>query len=453
MNPYIFREYDIRGIVAEDFPEDVVVLLGKAFGTYIREKGGKTLSLSGDVRLSSPMLKKAFAKGLLSTGVDVIDVGIVPTPVNYYSMFILNVDGAVQITGSHNPSNMNGIKLSYDQKAVYGKDIQYLKTLIESNKFATGAGKFSEKEILEEYKRMVISKIKLERPVRIVMDSGNATACLAAPEIYKAIGCEVTELFSDVDGSFPNHHPDPTVAKNLVEMIAEVKKGGYDFGIAFDGDADRVGIVDNTGEIIWADYIIILMLDEIFEKYPGTGVVFDVKCSQALEERIIEKGGRPIMWKTGHSLIKQKMKEEGLPFSGEMSGHIFIKDDYFGFDDAMYVGARFAQMVSRSKETLAERMAKLPKYFSTPEMRLECENDEIKFEISRKASEYFKANYNCIDVDGVRIKFGDGWGLVRSSNTQPVIVTRFEAKTEARLNEIKSLVLTKLQEFGKLKIS
>jgi len=453
MNPYIFREYDIRGVVADDFPEDVVILLGKAFGTYVREKGGKTLSLSGDVRLSTPMLKKAFAKGLLSTGVDVIDVGIVPTPVNYYSMFTLEVDGAVQITGSHNPSNMNGIKLSYDQKAVYGKDIQYLKSLIESNKFATGEGKFSEKEILEEYKQMVISKIKLERPVRIVMDSGNATACLAAPEIYKAIGCEVTELFSDVDGTFPNHHPDPTVAKNLVDMIAEVKKGGYDFGIAFDGDADRVGIVDNTGEIIWADYIIILMLDEIFAKYPGTGVVFDVKCSQALEEIIVEKGGRPIMWKTGHSLIKQKMKEENLPFSGEMSGHIFIKDDYFGFDDAMYVGARFAQMVSRSKETLAERMAKLPKYFSTPEMRLECENDEIKFEISRKASEYFKANYNCIDVDGVRIKFGDGWGLVRSSNTQPVIVTRFEAKTEARLNEIKALVLTKLQEFGKLKIS
>ena len=453
MNPYIFREYDIRGVVADDFPEDVVILLGKAFGTYVREKGGKTLSLSGDVRLSTPMLKKAFAKGLLSTGVDVIDVGIVPTPVNYYSMFTLEVDGAVQITGSHNPSNMNGIKLSYDQKAVYGKDIQYLKSLIESNKFATGEGKFSEKEILEEYKQMVISKIKLERPVRIVMDSGNATACLAAPEIYKAIGCEVTELFSDVDGTFPNHHPDPTVAKNLVDMIAEVKKGGYDFGIAFDGDADRVGIVDNTGEIIWADYIIILMLDEIFAKYPGTGVVFDVKCSQALEERIIAKGGRPIMWKTGHSLIKQKMKEEDLPFSGEMSGHIFIKDDYFGFDDAMYVGARFAQMVSRSKETLAERMAKLPKYFSTPEMRLECENDEIKFEISRKASEYFKANYNCIDVDGVRIKFGDGWGLVRSSNTQPVIVTRFEAKTETRLNEIKALVLTKLQEFGKLKIS
>ena len=308
MNPYIFREYDIRGVVAEDFPEDVVILLGKAFGTYVREKGGKTLSLSGDVRLSTPTLKKAFAKGLLSTGVDVIDVGIVPTPVNYYSMFTLDVDGAVQITGSHNPSNMNGIKLSYDKKAVYGKDIQYLKSLIESETFTRGEGHFSEKEILEEYKQMVISKIKLERPVKVVMDCGNATAGLAAPEIFKAIGCEFTELFSDVDGSFPNHHPDPTVEKNLVDMIEEVKKGGYDFGIAFDGDADRVGIVDNKGEIIWADYIIILMLDEIFEKYPRTGVVFDVKCSQALEERIVEKGGRPIMWKTGHSLIKQNIK-------------------------------------------------------------------------------------------------------------------------------------------------
>ena len=453
MNPYIFREYDIRGVVADDFPEDVVINLGKAFGTYVREKGGKIISLSGDVRISTPMLKNAFAKGVLSTGVDVIDIGIIPTPVNYYSMFFLDIDGAVQITGSHNPSNMNGFKLSYDKKAVYGQEIQYLKTMIEKEDFATGNGKFSEKDILGDYKRMVISKIKLDRPVKLVMDCGNATAGLAAPEIYKAIGCDVTELYSDVDGTFPNHHPDPTVKKNIQDLIAEVQKGGYDFGIAFDGDADRVGIVDDKGEIIWADYIMILMLNEIFEKYPGTGVVFDVKCSQALEERIMEKGGKPLMWKTGHSLIKQKMKEEGLPFSGEMSGHIFIKDDYFGFDDAIYVGARFAQMVSRSAESLSGQMAKLPKYYSTPEMRLNCEDDEVKFEISEKASAFFKANYDCIDVDGVRIKFGDGWGLVRKSNTQPVIVTRFEAKTEARLNEIKDLVLSKLQEFGKLEIS
>jgi len=453
MNPYIFREYDIRGVVADDFPEDVVILLGQGFGTYVREKGGDIIAISGDVRLSTPSLKKAFTKGLLSSGVNVVDIGIVPTPVNYYSMEVLDVDGAVQITGSHNPSNMNGFKLSYESKAVYGQDIQYIKKVIESGKFVQGKGRFSEKEIFEEYKKMVISKIKLERPVRVVMDCGNATGGMAGPEIFKKIDCEVTELYSEVDGSFPNHHPDPTVAKNLVDMIAEVKKGGYDFGIAFDGDADRVGIVDDQGEIIWADYIIILFLDEIFAKYPGTGIVFDVKCSQALEEIITEKGGRPIMWKTGHSLIKQKMREEALPFSGEMSGHIFFKDDYFGFDDAIYVGARFAQMVSRSKESLSARMAKLPKYFSTPEMRLECESDAGKFEISRKANEFFKANYDCIDVDGVRIKFGDGWGLVRSSNTQPVIVTRFEAKTEARLNEIKDMVLSKLQEFGKIKIS
>jgi len=453
MNSYIFREYDIRGVVEEDFPEDVVALLGKGFGTYVREKGGKTISISGDVRFSTPQLKKAFTQGLLATGVDVIDLGIVPTPTNYYSMFIMDIDGAVQITGSHNPSNMNGFKLSYEKKAVYGKDIQYIKSIIESGKFAEGDGQFSEKEILEDYKKMVISKIKLDHPVKIAMDCGNATACLVAPEVFNKIGCEITKLYCNIDASFPNHHPDPTVKENLADLIAEVKKGDYDFGVSFDGDADRVGIIDNTGEIIWADYIMILFLDEILAKYPGSKVIFDVKCSQALEEIITAKGGQPLMWKTGHSLIKQKMKEEGLPFAGEMSGHIFFKDGYFGYDDAIYVAARFAQMVSRSKETLFEKMAKLPKYFSTPEMRLECESDASKFEISRKAAEYFRANYDCINVDGVRIKFGDGWGLVRSSNTQPVIVTRFEAKSEERLLEIKELVLTKLQEFGKIKLA
>jgi phosphomannomutase/phosphoglucomutase len=453
MNPYIFREYDIRGVVEEDFPEEVVILLGKGFGTYVREKGGRTIAISGDVRLSTPMLKENFTRGLLATGIDVVDIGIIPTPVNYYSMVILDIDGAVQITGSHNPPNMNGIKLSYASKAVFGKDIQYIKSLIESGKLATGQGKYSKQEILEEYKQMVISKIKLARPVRVAMDCGNGTAGLAAPEIYRKIGCQLTELYSEVDGSFPNHHPDPTVQKNLTDLINVVQQGNYDFGIAFDGDADRIGIVDDSGAIIWADYIIILFLDEILAKYPGAGVVFDVKCSQALEEIIAAKGGKPIMWKTGHSLIKQKMKEEGVPFAGEMSGHIFIGDDYFGYDDAMYVGARLAQMVSRSTTSLAARMAQLPHYFSTPEMRLDCEDDAAKFAISRQANEYFKAHYECLDVDGVRIKFGDGWGLVRSSNTQPVIVTRFEARSAERLNEIKNLVLTKLQEFGKIKVS
>lgn len=452
MNPYIFREYDIRGVVAEDFPEEVVVLLGKGYGTYVAEKGGQTVTVSGDVRRSTPDLKRAFIQGVLSTGIHVIDVGIVPTPANYYSMEILSVDGAVQITGSHNPSDMNGFKMSYDQKAVYGQDIQYIRELIEQEKFAEGRGELRQERILARYIEMVSSKISLEKPVRLAMDCGNAAACLAAPQIFKKIGAEVKPIFCDVDGTFPNHHPDPTVTENLEVLIEEVKQGQYDFGVAFDGDADRIGIVDNQGKIIWADYIMILFLDEILAKYPGTKVIFDVKCSQALEDVITEKGGQPLMWKTGHSLIKQKMKEEQVPFAGEMSGHLFFKDDYFGYDDAIYVAARFARMVSRSDKSLAEIIAALPSYESTPEMRLECDDDAAKFQISKKATEYFKANYDCIDVDGVRIRFGDGWGLVRSSNTQPVIVCRFEAKTKRRLEEIKDLVLGKLQEFGNIKL-
>ncbi|MBL7135735.1 MAG: phosphomannomutase/phosphoglucomutase [Candidatus Marinimicrobia bacterium] len=450
MNPYIFREYDIRGVVKNDFQDDVVELLGQGFGSFVKEKGGKTISLSGDVRLSTPHLIEVFARGVLSTGVNVIDVGIVPTPANYYSMFVLPIDGAVQITGSHNPPDMNGFKLSYNKKAVYGKEIQYIKRLIEQENFETGNGKLDRKEILDDYKNMIVSKIKIECPVKIAVDCGNATACLAAPEIFSKLGCKVTELYCDVDGSFPNHHPDPTVKKNLKELIKEVKKGSYDFGVAFDGDADRIGVIDNEGEIIWADYIMILFLDEVLTKEET--VIFDVKCSQALEEVIVKKGGKPLMWKTGHSLIKQKMKEMKVPFAGEMSGHLFFADDYFGYDDAIYVAARLAQMVSRSSESLSEKMSHLPHYYSTPEMRLECENDAVKFEIAKKATDFFKSNYECIDVDGVRIKFGDGWGLVRASNTQPVIVTRFEAKTEERLDEIRDLVLNKLKEFGEISI-
>lgn len=448
MNSYIFRKYDIRGVVDEDFPDEFVELLGKGIGTYIRNKGGRKVTLSGDVRFSSPPLKKVLSKGLLSTGVDIIDIGIVPTPVNYFSMFLLPVDGAIQITGSHNPPNMNGFKLTYQKQAVYGDQIQAIRKIIESGKFTEGKGRTEKMQILEDYKKMILSKIKLHRPIKIVMDCGNATACMVAPEIFKKLGCEVTELFCTIDGSFPNHHPDPTVPKNLTQLIAEVKKGGYDFGVAFDGDADRIGVVDNRGEIIWADYIMILFLDEIVKH--GETVIFDVKCSQALEEMILKKGGKPLMWKTGHSLVKQKMKEVGVPFAGEMSGHIFFGDDYYGYDDAIYVAARFAQMVSRYSEPLSAKIDRLPHYFSTPEMRLECTDDASKFEIAKKAEEYFKANYDCIDVDGVRIKFGDGWGLVRPSNTQPVIVTRFEAKTKARLDEIKNMVLNKLKEFGQI---
>jgi len=450
MNPYIFREYDIRGIVADDFPDEVVELLGKGFGTYFRENNARTVALSGDIRLSTPHLKSVLAKGLLSTGIDIIDLGIVPTPVNYYSMYTLPVDGAIQITGSHNPANMNGFKISMDKKAVFGQQIQYIKSIIEKGVFAQGAGKISEKALLEEYKDMIVSKVSLDRPIRIAMDCGNGAGALTGPEILRRIGCEITELFCDVDGRFPNHHPDPTVAKNLNDLIAEVKKGGYDFGVAFDGDADRIGVVDDLGQIIWADYLMILFLEEVAR--PGVPVIFDVKCSQALEEMIVTRGGKPLIWKTGHSLIKQKMKEEHVPFAGEMSGHIFFGDEYFGYDDAIYVAARFARLISRSSEKVSEKTARLPHYFSTPEMRLETKDDPTKFKIASQAEAYFKAHYECLDVDGVRIKFGDGWGLVRSSNTQPVIVTRFEARTAERLTEIRDLVLNKLREFGEFKI-
>ncbi|MBN2280585.1 MAG: phosphomannomutase/phosphoglucomutase [Candidatus Marinimicrobia bacterium] len=450
MNPYIFREYDIRGVVAEDFTDEVVIQIGKGFGTLIKEKGAKKISVSGDVRLTTPHLMEKFIEGVLSTGIDVIELGILPTPVNYYSMYKLDIDGACQITGSHNPPEMNGFKLSFKKGSVYGEEIQQIRRIIEDGKFATGKGAQTHQEILEQYKAELVSKIKLEKPMKIVMDCGNGAACLAAPEIFKKIGIEMTELYCDADGNFPNHHPDPTVEKYIADMIAEVKKGGYDCGIAFDGDADRIGVIDEKGRIIWADYIMILFLDEIIKN--GETVVFDVKCSQALEEAILERGGKPYMYKTGHSLIKKKMQELDLPFAGEMSGHICFADDYYGYDDAMYDALRFVQMLSRKQEKLSEIMDKLPKYYSTPEMRLDCPSDQVKFEIAEKSTQYFKENFDCNDVDGVRIKFGDGWGLVRASNTQPVIVTRFEAKTQERLEEIKNLVLSKLQEFGEISI-
>ena len=450
MNPYIFREYDIRGVVEKDFTDDVVLSLGQGFGTWLKNRNATKISVSGDVRLTTPHLIEKFTEGVLSTGIDVIDLGILPTPVNYYSMYKLAIDGAVQITGSHNPADMNGFKLSFKKGSVYGEEIQNIRKIIESGDFASGNGKQENQEILEQYKKEIISKIKVKKPMKIVMDCGNGAACLAAPEIFKKLGIEVTELYCDADGRFPNHHPDPTVEEYIQDMIIEVKKGSYDCGIAFDGDADRIGLIDNQGRIVWADYIMILFLDEIIKN--GETVVFDVKCSQALEEAIIKKGGKPYMYKTGHSLIKKKMQELDLPFAGEMSGHICFADDYYGYDDAIYDALRLIQMLSGKSESLSSIMDSLPKYHSTPEMRLMCPNDKIKFNIARKSTKYFKKNFDCIDVDGVRIKFGDGWGLVRASNTQPVIVTRFEAKSPERLEEIKSLVLNKLKEFGEISI-
>ena len=450
LNKYIFREYDIRGKVSDDFPPELVEALGKGFGTYIKRGGGQEIALSGDIRLTTPDLMEQFKTGVLSTGVDVINIGILPTPANYYSMFSLGVAGAVQITGSHNPPEFNGFKLSRDKKAVFGEAIQEIRVIIEKEDYETGEGSEASYDILTKYKRMIASKIDIKKRMKVVMDCGNAAGAICAPEIFKNLNVDLTELYCDVDGTFPNHHPDPTVKENLVDLINLVKKGSYDIGLAFDGDADRVGVVDETGDIVWADQLIALFLPEVVEE--GDEILYDVKCSQALEEMIVKYGGKPVMWKTGHSLIKQRMSELNCKLGGEMSGHIFFADDYFGYDDAIYVAARIVQTLSRTDQKLSQLKAELPKYYSTPEMRLEAESDEEKFRIAKEAVAYFTENYDCSTVDGVRIKFGDGWGLVRSSNTQPVIVCRFEANTAERMEEIQSIVMNKLQEIGTLKV-
>lgn len=450
VNPYIFREYDIRGKVAEDFPPEVVVSLGKAFGTLVKRSGGREIAISGDIRLTTPDLINFFKEGVLSTGVDVINIGIVPTPVNYFSLFELDVAASVQITGSHNPPEFNGFKLSLHKKPVYGDQIQLIKNFILNLDYDNGEGSETRYKLLPKYAEMIQSKISINKKMKVVMDCGNAAAAINAPSIFKDLGVELKELFCEPDGTFPNHHPDPTVEENLKDLISEIKNGDYDLGIAFDGDADRLGVVDETGDIIWADQLLAILLSDVIEE--GDEVIFDVKCSQALEDVISELGGRPVMWKTGHSLIKNKMAENNCKIGGEMSGHIFFADDYFGYDDAIYVAGRLIQMLSNTEKTLSELKSVIPKYISTPEIRLEAESDEKKFEIAKMAEDYFSKNYDCITVDGVRVKFKEGWGLVRASNTQPVIVCRFEGNTIDNMNKIQSIILDKLKEFGNLKI-
>ena len=451
INPYIFREYDIRGKVVEDFPPEVVVLLGRSFGTLVKRSGGRETVISGDIRLTTPDLINYFKEGVLSTGVDIINIGIVPTPVNYYSLFKLDVAASVQITGSHNPPEFNGFKLSLHKKPVYGDQIQLIKKFIDKLDFDVGEGSETRYKILPDYHSMIKSKINIEREMNIVMDCGNAAGAINAPTIFKDLGIQLTELYCEPDGSFPNHHPDPTVEENLKDLIDEMKTGKYDAGIAFDGDADRLGVVDETGEIIWADQLIAIFLPDLIE--PGDEIIFDVKCSQALEDMIKKYKGKPVMWKTGHSLIKNKMSESNCKLGGEMSGHIFFADDYYGYDDAIYVAARLIQLLSKTDKTLSELKSAIPVYHSTPEIRLEADSDEEKFKIAKLAIEYFTKHNNCITVDGVRIIYENGWGLVRASNTQPVIVCRFEGNTLDNMNEIKKIVLDKLQEFGTLQVS
>ena len=449
LNQSMFREYDIRGVVELDFPNDVVENLGKAFGTYISRQKGNVISVSGDIRETSPILKTNFINGILSTGVNVIDTGMLPTPVNYYSMYHLNTDAAVQITGSHNPNEFNGFKFSCMKESFYGEKIQLLKNMILNKDFITGNGTLKKQDIINDYIEMLCSKITIKKKLKVIIDSGNACACITVPQTLKKLGVEVEELYCNVDSSFPNHHPDPTVDSNLKDIISIIKEKDFDLGMAFDGDADRIVVIDENGEIIRSDNLLCLFLPEVVTS-TNKKIIFDVKCSEALERMIVKNGGEPLMWKTGHSLIKDKMKTENAKFAGEMSGHIFFADDYYGYDDALYVGLRLLQILSNTNNTLSQLTSEIPKYYSTPEMRIDCKNDDEKFNITKKAVQYFTENYDCITIDGVRIKFKNGWGLVRSSNTQPVIVCRFEATSQSELAQMKDLVLTKLSEFGEI---
>ena len=452
INPYIFREYDIRGVVDKDLTAGAVELIGKGFGTYLKRNGAKKVSLGGDVRLHTEKLRKYIIKGISSTGLDIINLGAVPTPAQYLSLHKLPVEGGMMITGSHNPPEFNGFKMSLGTAPIYGEMIQDIRKIIESDNFEIGKGHVEDHFILDEYIDDIAGRLKLERPVKAVVDCGNGAASLVAGKLFKKLNPDATMLFCEPDGSFPNHHPDPTVVEYIQDLIKKVKESDAELGIGYDGDADRIGVVDNQGNIIWGDRLLAIFAMDLLQRRKGEKIIFDVKCSQALPEAIEAAGGVPVMWKTGHSLLKKKMKETGALVGGEMSGHIFFAENFYGYDDAIYASARLMALLSRTPKSISDLLADIPQYYSTPEIRAECASDEEKFKIAQKAADYFKENNDVIDIDGVRILFGDGWGLVRPSNTQPVIVIRFEAKTPQRLDEIKNLVISKLKEFGEIKI-
>ena len=453
MNSHVFREYDIRGIVEDDFSNEFVENLGKAYGTFLIENNHKKASVSGDIRESTIALKKSFICGLRNVGLDVYDLGILPTPVNYFSLFNTDIVNSVQITGSHNPPEFNGFKISYNKKPFFGKNILKLKDIIEKKSFKSynKTGKLFKLEILEDYVKFIKNNINIDKNINCIIDCGNATAGIIAPEIFTELNINTKMMYCDLDPTFPNHHPDPTVDKNLNDIVKEIKtNNSIDVGFAFDGDGDRVIAIDNLGSIIRSDILMGVFAKDILKD--NDTMIYDVKCSRSLEYMIKYYNGNPVMWKTGHSLIKSKMIELGSKFGGEMSGHLFFADKYFGYDDGIYAALRLVEYLSNSTEKLSELVDIIPKYFSTPEIRIDCKNDKEKFEITQKVKSYFIKNFKCNEIDGVRIEFDTGWGLVRSSNTQPVIVCRFEAESEAFLHEIKNLVFSKIQSYGDVKI-
>ncbi len=439
VSPGIFREYDIRGVVGRDLTVEAARAVGVAYAAYLADRGASgPLVVGRDNRPSGGALRDALVDGLTASGIDVIDIGTVPTPLMYWSLNHLGVAGGIQITGSHNPPEFNGFKICRGTASVYGSEIQALYQLIRDGRRPTGKGAVRREQVIERYVDDITARIgPLDRRVRTVYDCGNGAGALVAPQLFARLGIEGPGLFCESDGTFPNHHPDPTVPENLEALVAAVRADGAELGIAFDGDADRIGIVDDRGTIIWGDRLLILYARDVLRRTgPGQSVIFDVKCSQALPDAIAAAGGKPLMWKTGHSLIKEKMKELHAPIAGEMSGHMFFSEGFYGHDDALYAAARLVRIVAAAGRTVRELLADVPAYVATPEIRVDCADDR-KFDIVARAVAHFRATHEVIDVDGVRVLFGDGWGLIRASNTQPVIVTRFEARSDERLAAIR----------------
>lgn len=439
MNRQIFREYDIRGLVETDLTPEAVELLGRGIGTYMLKHNAAKISVGMDGRLTSPELFNMLVKGLLSTGLDVTGLGVIPTPLSYYSTHKMAVDGSVMITGSHNPPEYNGFKVTLGTSSVFGSELQVIADIIETEDFENGEGLLDSYDIKPEYISDISERISLDRPVRLAVDCGNGVGGLTAEKILKNLGCIPLMLFADVDGNFPNHHPDPTVEKNIEKLKDVVVNEGLELGVAYDGDADRIGVVDETGKVLWGDQILAILSRALLEVAPGASIIGEVKCSQLLFDDIEKHGGNGLMWKVGHSLIKAKMHEIGAELAGEMSGHIFYHHRFYGFDDAVYVTMRLLEIVARSEKPVGKILEDWHKLYNTPEIRSDCP-DEIKFRVVEKVRDHFKNKYRVVDVDGMRVIMPGGWGLLRASNTQPVVVMRFEADSEERLQEIRTEV-------------
>lgn len=456
IRPSIFREYDIRGIAGTDLTPEFAECLGRAYALYVAgrkpvaSRKNLTVSVGWDCRLSSESYANGLVKGLREGGLDVIRLGVCPTPLTYFSIFHLNLDGGIMITGSHNPSDYNGFKTCVGRETIHGHQIQEIRALMEKlnsgfKEPSSTMGEVSDYAIIPPYIDHLVKNARSLKKKKIILDAGNGTASTVAPDLFRKLGADVVPLFCELDGRFPNHHPDPTVPENLKQLVAAVKENKADFGVAFDGDSDRIGLVDETGRIIYGDELMVLFSRSVLKEMPGATIISEVKSSHKLYNDIAAKGGNPIMWKTGHSLIKSKMKETGAALAGEMSGHIFFADRYFGFDDAIYAALRVYEIASGSHHPLSKELSDLPFTVSTPEIRVDCE-EEKKFQLVEETKKLLSKNHKKLtDIDGVRVDFGDGWGLVRASNTQPVLVLRFEAPSQSRLSEIRTAVESALK--------